>query len=118
MAADGFIINKHLRVSPFVVRFDSSVPTILFLSLLTMFFSRRRSARIASFLSDNKKTKYMKKLIISLLMTVWMGISIVLLCNEDESAALLPFVLAKAGALASFIASTKVLCMLTDRKLI
>lgn len=60
----------------------------------------------------------MKKLIIYLLMTVWMGVSIVLLCNEDESAALLPFVLAKAGALASFIASTKVLCMLTDRKLI
>lgn len=32
----------------------------------------------------------MKKLIIYLLMTVWMGVSIVLLCNEDESAALLP----------------------------
>lgn len=65
-----------------------------------------------------KKTKYMKKLIIYLLMTVWMGVSIVLLCNEDESAALLPFALIKAGALASFLASTKVLCMLTDRKLI
>lgn len=119
VAADGLIINNILRVSPFVVRFNSSVPTILSLSFIdNVFFSRRRSARIASFLSDNKKTKYMKKLIIYLLMTVWMGISIVLLCNEDESAALLPFVLAKAGALASFIASTKVLCMLTDRKLI
>lgn len=60
----------------------------------------------------------MKKLIIYLLMTVWMGISIVLLCNEDESAALLPFALTKAGALVSFLASTKVLCILTDRKLI
>ena len=119
MAADGFIINKHLRVSPFVVRFNSSVPTILFLSFIDNVFSRRRSARIASFSSDNyKKTKYMKKLIIYLLMIVWMGISIVLLCNEDESAALLPFALTKAGALVSFIASTKVLCILTDRKLI
>jgi hypothetical protein len=60
----------------------------------------------------------MKKLIIYLLMTVWMGVSIVLLCNEDESAALLPFTLIKAGALASFIASTKVLCILTNKKLI
>ena len=57
----------------------------------------------------------MKKLIIYLLMTVWMGVSIVLLCNEDESAALLPFALIKAGALASFLASTKVLCILTDK---
>ena len=65
-----------------------------------------------------KKTKYMKKLIIYLLMTVWMGVSIVLLCNEDESAALLPFALIKAGAMASFIASLKILCVLTDRKLI
>lgn len=65
-----------------------------------------------------KKTKYMKKLIIYLLMTVWMGVSIVLLCNEDESAALLPFALIKAGALASFLASLKILCVLTDRKLI
>lgn len=60
----------------------------------------------------------MKKLIIYLLMTVWMGVSIVLLCNEDESAALLPFALIKVGALASFIASLKILCILTDRKLI
>jgi hypothetical protein len=60
----------------------------------------------------------MKKLIIYLLMTVWMGVSIVLLCNEDESAALLPFALIKVGALASFLASTKVLCILTDKKLI
>ena len=60
----------------------------------------------------------MKKLILYLLMTVWMGVSIVLLCNEDESAALLPFALIKAGALVSLLASTKVLCMLTDRKLI
>lgn len=60
----------------------------------------------------------MKKLIIYLLMTVWMGISIVLLANEDESAALLPFVLTKAGALASFLASLEILCILTDRKLI
>ena len=60
----------------------------------------------------------MKKLIIYLLMTVWMGVSIVLLCNEDESAALLPFALIKAGALASFLASTKVLCILTNKKLI
>ena len=52
------------------------------------------------------------------LMTVWMGVSIFLLCNEDESAALLPFALIKAGAMASFIASLKILCMLTDRKLI
>lgn len=75
--------------------------------------------RIVSFLSDNyKKTKYMKKLIIYLLMTVWMGVSIVLLCNEDESAALLPFALIKVGALASFLASTKVLCILTNKKLI
>ena len=55
VAADGFIINIHLRVSPFVVRFNSSVPTITFVSLLTMFFSRRRSVKIASFLSDNYK---------------------------------------------------------------
>ena len=60
----------------------------------------------------------MKKLIIYLLMTVWRGLRIGLLCNEDESASLLPFTLIKAGALASFLASTKVLCMLTDRKLI
>lgn len=60
----------------------------------------------------------MKKLIIYLLMTVWMGVSIVLLCNEDESVALLPFTLIKAGALTSLLASTKVLCILTDRKLI
>lgn len=60
----------------------------------------------------------MKKLIIYLLMTVWMGVSIVLLCNEDESAALLPFALIKAGALVSFLASLKTLCVLTDRKLI
>lgn len=40
VAADGFIINKHLRVSPFVVRFNSSVPTILFLSFIdNVFFS-------------------------------------------------------------------------------
>ena len=70
------------------------------------------------FIRQLKKTKYMKKLIIYLLMTVWMGVSIVLLCNEDESAALLPFALIKAGALVSFIASTKVLCFITDRKLI
>lgn len=74
--------------------------------------------RIVSFIRQLKKTKYMKKLIIYLLMTVWMGVSIVLLCNEDESAALLPFALIKAGALVSFLASTKVLCILTDRKLI
>lgn len=53
VAADGLIINKLLRVSPFVVRFNSSVPTITFVSLLTMFFSGRRSVRIVSFLSDN-----------------------------------------------------------------
>lgn len=70
------------------------------------------------FIRQFKKTKYMKKLIIYLLMTVWMGVSIVLLCNEDESAALLPFALIKAGALASFLASTKVLCILTNKKLI
>jgi len=117
VAADGFIINKHLRVSPFVVRFNSSVPTITFFIIIDIIW--RRSARIASFLSDNyKKTKYMKKLIIYLLMTVWMGVSIVLLANEDESAALLPFALIKAGALVSFLASTKVLCILTDKKLI
>lgn len=119
VAADGLIINKLLRVSPFVVRFNSSVPTITFFIIIDNVFSWRRSARIASFLSDNyKRTKYMKKLIIYLLMTVWMGISIVLLCNEDESAALLPFALIKAGALVSFLASTKVLCIITDRKLI
>lgn len=74
--------------------------------------------RIVSFIRQLKKTKYMKKLIIYLLMTVWMGVSIVLLCNEDESAALLPFALIKAGALVSFLASTKVLCILTNKKLI
>ena len=53
VAMDGFIINNILRVfSPSVVRFDSSVPTILFYHLLTMFFSWRQSVRIASFLSD------------------------------------------------------------------
>ena len=90
-----------------------------FLIIIDNVFFGRRSVRIVSFLSDNyKKTKYMKKLIIYLLMTVWMGVSIVLLCNEDESAALLPFALIKAGALASFLASTKVLCILTNKKLI
>ena len=60
----------------------------------------------------------MKKLIIYLLMTVWMGVSIVLLCNEDESAALLPFALLKASAKASFITHLLILCKPTDRKLI
>ena len=118
MAADGFIINKLLCVSPFVVRFDSSVPTITFFIIIDNDFFSEAVCEDSLLFIRQLKTKYMKKLIIYLLMTVWMGISIVLLCNEDESAALLPFVLAKAGALASFIASTKVLCMLTDRKLI
>lgn len=60
----------------------------------------------------------MKKLIIYLLMTVWMGVSIVLVAEEDESAALLPFALTKAGALVSLLASTKVLCILTNKKLL
>lgn len=117
MAADGLIINKLLRVSPFVVRFNSSVPTILSLSFIDNVFFSEAVCEDSLLFIRQLKTKYMKKLIIYLLMTVWMGVSIVLLCNEDESAALLPFVLIKAGALVSFIASTKVL-FITDRKLI
>lgn len=113
------IINNFLSNSlrPGEVRYLRA--DYYFLIIIDNVFFGRRSVRIVSFLSDNyKKTKYMKKLIIYLLMTVWMGVSIVLLCNEDESAALLPFTLIKAGALASFLASLKILCMLTDRKLI
>lgn len=118
MAADGLIINKLLRVSPFVVRFNSSVPTITFFIIIDNVFFSEAVCEDSLLFIRQQKTKYMKKLIIYLLMTVWMGISIVLLCNEDESAALLPFALIKAGALVSFLASTKVLCILTNKKLI
>lgn len=38
VAADGLIINKLLRVSPFVVRFNSSVPTITFFIIIDNVF--------------------------------------------------------------------------------
>lgn len=47
------IINNSIQFSTTGARFDTSEPTITFVSLLTMFFSGRRSVRIVSFLSDN-----------------------------------------------------------------
>lgn len=49
------IINNTYPTLYDRARFDTSEPTITFLSLLTMFFSGRRSVRIVSFLSDNYK---------------------------------------------------------------
>lgn len=56
VAANGFIINKHLRVSPFVVRFDSSVPTILSLSFIdNVFFSEAVCEDSLLFIRQQKK---------------------------------------------------------------
>ena len=56
VAADGLIINKLLRVSPFVVRFNSSVPTITFFIIIdNVFFSEAVCEDSLLFIRQQKK---------------------------------------------------------------